>query len=531
MAPKCVGLPPSVICGRSPTVSSLPEATHWIESVKLLELNVHQHEPKNYGAVTAECMALIEQKQASRPNRVFSMAVTSEEALDFPQLAPDGLPTAWSAAIDQATASYLDPNMPRRLFIVSGGNSFPTSEDPYPQINFSQAFEDPAHSWNAISVGANTHYSDPDQPCAAPPGGLSPYSRTTLRWEQNGGSDCPLKPEVAFEGGNTYANPSQLSDHLQPLSLERQFLQDGLFIPTGATSAATAGIARLAAQIHGVLPEVWPETVRGLLVNSARWNEAMVRDVNLKNKGEVRGLVRTFGYGEPDLARAVSGSDKRATFYFEEEIQPFHMPQEGGVKTNEMIFFPLPVPKSELEAMGELEIKLYVTLSYFIEPNPGRRGLAKSKFRYGNCGLRFDLKSATESLDTFLANRSKQVHERLSRTEKGDRGEPSRGWTVGTNNQNRGSLHHDIWRGKAVDLASRDSLIVFPVDGWWRLRPKLERWDGRQRFSLVVTIETESEKSDIYAAVEATIPTLAVPTRVQQIESMFETEVDVPIDG
>ena len=513
--------------------SSFPNSTHWIESVKLLnDPNDRDHEPENYGAVTIECMAIIEQKQTNRPNRVFAMAITSEEALDFPQLAPDGLPTSWSSAIDKAVVSYLDPSMPRRLFVVSGGNSFPDKKNPYPKINFAQSFQDPAHSWNAVSVGANTHYVDPSQRCAARKGGLSPYSRTTLKWEENGGSDCPLKPEVVFEGGNSYADPALLSENLRPLSLEKQFLSDGYFIPTGATSAATAGIARLAAQIHQVLPDLWAETVRGLLVNSARWNETMLHKVNLNNKGEVHDLVRTVGYGEPKLNRAISGSEKRATFYFEEEIQPFFKPEgSSDIKTKEMIFFPLPMPGDFLEAMGDAKIKLHVTLSYFIEPNPGRRGLARSKFRYANCGLRFDLKSATESIDTFIANQSRKVHEKLARKQKGDRGNPSKGWIVGTNNQNRGSLHHDIWQGKAVDLASRDSLVIYPVDGWWRLRPKLERWDSKQRFALVVTIETEDSERDIYTAIEQIIPSLSVPTRVSEIEQMFETEIDVSIES
>ena len=68
----------------------MPSATHWIESVKLLnDPGKREHEPENYGAVTVECMSKFE---GDRSNRVFSMAITSEEALDFPHLAPDGLP-------------------------------------------------------------------------------------------------------------------------------------------------------------------------------------------------------------------------------------------------------------------------------------------------------------------------------------------------------------------------------------------------------------------------------------------------------
>ena len=503
----------------------LPPSTHWIESVKLLKFS-EPHEPKNYGAVTQECMARIEQEQKNRSNRVYSMAVTAEDAPDFPYLAPDGLPTAWSAAIDEATASSLDEDQPRRLFVVSGGNvSNPTS---YPKDSHDAPFQDPAQSWNAITVGASTHYSDPVEVCVAPKGGLSPYSRTTRKWVEFGASDCPLKPEVVFEGGNFYTNRTKNSDPLLPLSLHYEFLSKGPFAATGATSAATAGIARMAARIHAEFPELWPETVRALLVNSARWNPAMLEGVNLRVKGDVTEVVRTVGFGEPSFERAVSCSGSRATFFFEDELQPFGKVEDGSdVETREMILFPLPVPKSALEDMGTRNVRCYVTLSYFIEPNPGRRGLAKSKFRYANCGLRFDLKTSTESIDTFVGNRSKKVHDKLGRRSKGDRGNASRGWIVGSNNQDRGSLHHDIWEGKAVDLASRDAVVVYPVNGWWRLRKQLGRWDSRQRFTLAITIESDDPEHDLYTAVEQEISSLVVPQRVRDIAALFDTKVEV----
>ncbi|MEX2577547.1 MAG: S8 family peptidase [Verrucomicrobiales bacterium] len=503
----------------------LPPRTHWVESVKLLHFS-ESHEPKNYGAVTQECMARIEQKQKDRSNRVFSMAVTAEDAPDFPDLAPDGLPTSWSAAIDEATVSYLDEDQPRRLFVVSGGNVLdPTS---YPKDNHDAAFQDPAQSWNALSVGANTHYTDPREECVAPAGGLSPYSRTTRKWVEFGASDCPLKPEIVFEGGNDYTDRTQSSDPLLPLSLHHEFLSKGQFAVTGATSAATAAVARMAARIHAESPELWPETVRALLVNSARWTPAMLEGVNLRKKGDVTNLVRTVGFGEPSLERAVSCSRSRATFFFQEEIQPFGKVEDGSdIETREMVLLPLPVPKSVLEEMGTSKVRLVVTLSYFIEPNPGRRGLAKSKFRYANCGLRFDLKTSTESIDTFVANRSKKIHDKLGRRRKGDRGNASKGWIVGSNNQDRGSLHHDIWEGKAIDLASRDALVVYPVNGWWKLRKQLGRWDSRQRFALAMTIEADGAEHDLYTAVEQEIPSLAIPQRVREIAAMFETEVEV----
>ena len=59
----------------------------------------------------------------------------------------------------------------------------------------------------------------------------------------------------------------------------------------------------------------------------------------------------------------------------------------------------LPWPVQQLEALGEAIVEMRVTLSYFIEPKPGRRGgFARIQHRYQSCGLRFEVKRPQESL-------------------------------------------------------------------------------------------------------------------------------------
>ena len=67
----------------------------------------------------------------------------------------------------------------------------------------------------------------------------------------------------------------------------------------------------------------------------------------------------------------------------------------------------LPWPRDVLEDMGETQVEMRVTLSYFIEPNPSRRG--HSRYRYESHGLRFDVKRPLESIDNFGAG-SMQLH-------------------------------------------------------------------------------------------------------------------------
>ncbi|HGQ7357777.1 TPA: hypothetical protein ACL1TV_006392, partial [Pseudomonas aeruginosa] len=68
--------------------------------------------------------------------------------------------------------------------------------------------------------------------------------------------------------------------------------------------------------------------------------------------------------------------------------------------------------------------------------------------------------------------------------------------------RHKGSLHQDIWKGTAADLASRGMLAVFPGMGWWRTRPNLQRYNLPARYSLIISIKTPETDVDIYTPVE-----------------------------
>ena len=74
-------------------------------------------------------------------------------------------------------------------------------------------------------------------------------------------------------------------------------------------------------------------------------------------------------------------------------------------------------------------------------------------------------------------------------------------WLLGTWRRHRGSLHQDVWKGTAAELASRGFIAIYPSAGWWRTRPALERYSLPARYSLVVSIQTQQTEVDLYAAV------------------------------
>jgi hypothetical protein len=138
-----------------------------------------------------------------------------------------------------------------------------------------------------------------------------------------------------------------------------------------------------------------------------------------------------------------------------------------------------------------------VTLSYFIEPSPGRRGWTR-KHRYQSHGLRFDVKRPEESEDDFRKRVSRAARDE---DEEIDGGSDDREWQSGAHLRCKGSIHSDTWVGTAAQLAASGMIAVFPVTGWWKERPHLERYNYAAQYSLVATIETDATNVDLYTPI------------------------------
>ena len=122
------------------------ELRHRLESVKILPRD-GRNEPPDYGPITLGAMALAE-SAAPNQQRVFCLAVTAEGDDHW-------RPTLWSAALDQACAGTMDGY--RRLVLVSAGNLREDVGKNYPTENYVSSVENPAQSWNALTVGAYTN--------------------------------------------------------------------------------------------------------------------------------------------------------------------------------------------------------------------------------------------------------------------------------------------------------------------------------------------------------------------------------------
>ena len=376
---------------------------HRLESVKILPpTGFPANDPKSYGAITQAAVARPEIKQPNR-RRVFCMAVTNDNV-------SGSRPTTWSAAIDQACGGVMpgdDENAPRRLFVVAAGNApaeierariRPASENP---------IEDPAQSWNALTVGgytdkiaiADNGYADWSPLAEA--GDISPHTRTSETWPQG---KSPFKPEIVMEAGNRAVSPDGREvvnlDSLGVLSTGSDTDRHPL-TPFAATSAATAQAGRLAARLCADHPEYWPETIKALIVHSAEWTEPMIRVLDgTASRRDSYSLLRRFGYGVPSYDRATASAQNFLALVAQNVIQPFR--SQGGRKFGHCHFYRLPW-RTLLEDLGErnVNVALKVTLSYFIEPNPGTSSSIDPQ-RYQSYGLRFDLRRRLEAISDYL---------------------------------------------------------------------------------------------------------------------------------
>ena len=412
-----------------------------------------------------------------------------------------GMPSAYSSGIDKIC--FGEENY-KRLFIIPTGNIIEALHGGYPYLNEKKIIEDPAQSWNSITVGAYTQKNslqEKDKEKYSVIGQynmLSPFSKTSIGSEQ-----WSIKPDILMEGGNTaicdgFISTSEELSFLTTRSIHRN--KNSYFSTINATSCATAKASWLAAQIQYAYPNAWPETIRALMVHSAEWTKEMIKHYKPQTKKDYIKLLRICGYGVPNYNKAINTMNNYLTIISEEYIQPFakklNKKGEKRLLLNEIHLYKLQWPNEVLQDLGETIVKMKVTLSYFIEPSPGAVG-HKYNFKYQSHGLRFEVKTPTEDDNNFIKRINIAEREENEDGKKDYESSTDNNWKIGIKARTKGSLHSDIWEGTAVDLSTCNSIAVYPVGGWWKDRTHLNKWDSKTRYSLIVSIETPEVYNDI----------------------------------
>lgn len=476
--------------------------THRLESVKLLPPNgFDPNDPASYGVLTQTAISLPEITAPDR-SRVYCMAITNRDV-------SGATPSSWSAAIDQAAAGTMlgdEEQAPRRLIVLAAGNIAAETDPQRIRDQGEFTIEDPGQAWNALTVGGYTDLIDVTeegyeswQPLAGA-GDLSPHSRTSVTWPHG---RTPIKPEIVMEAGNRAINLARTEvltfGSISLLSTGSDM--DAPLVSFQATSAASAQAARLSARLAADHPDYWPETIRGLIVHSAEWTQPMLDafSVTAGKKANYE-IIRRFGYGVPDYERATASANNHLALFAQTDVKPFKL--EGKRQFDECHYYTLPIPQDLLVRLENTEVELKITLSYFIDPNPGLSGSVEPQ-RYQSFGLRFDLRRNGEPLDTFKKRINAAEREN---PRKGPRVEPDGDrWKLGANSISAGSLHCDTWAGPAIELLGRDMLCIKPVVGWWRDKAGKEYVNKKARYSLIITFKTKDAGIDLYTPIKAVV--------------------------
>ena len=494
----------------SPLASTQAHAVpHRLESVKILPPN-GQNAAHLYGWVTAQAAAKVEAAGAER-RRTFAMMTTSLGK-------SAGLPSEWSATIDRMAFGFkcapvtgdtqdVEEGSTPRLFVLAAGNVAWPDWVGYPSRNDLSPIENPAQAWNALTVGACTDLTHidtvkwPSLTALAPAGSLSPSSTTSLLWRRT----WPFKPDVVAEGGNGSLDAGKQvavgPESLRVLTTSHDMTQTPI-AESGDTSAAAADVARICGHLGNRYADYWPETMRALVVHGAHHTSAMrgtLPIVPLKKDKE--NLLRRFGYGAVNLGDSLYSSNRRATLVLQEAITPYKL-DGSDVKLGGLNMHALPWPVEELQRIADKSVALRVTLSYFVEPNPSRRGW-QSKFRYQSHGLRLAVKGSTETDERFGQRINKLEREEREEGDDEALGDPDvTHWFLGAQLRSRGSIHSDEWRGTAAQLAAKSHIAVFPVGGWWKDWKDSERYMTQVRYALVVTLEVIDDVDvDVYTPI------------------------------
>jgi hypothetical protein len=269
----------------------------------------------------------------------------------------------FAAAIDELAYRFRDREV---VFVVSAGNYIPetiTDEEllrSYPDYLLQDAgarLLDPATSALALTVGSlsygagrrtNGETEDRvDRLVAGEPGHPSPFSRTGF------GIGEAIKPEVVDIGGDLRFESGQIRQRVPQWAgiptTSNEFAAGRLFRTVAGTSFAAPRVAHLACRLFQEMPGISSNLVRALIADSARVPTS--RPASLADKHEAdEAILRLYGYGQPDFARARWSSDHEALLVADDvtEVDQFQLYELPS----------LPPEFLTAEGVGELSVSL-----------------------------------------------------------------------------------------------------------------------------------------------------------------------------
>jgi len=417
--------------------------------------------------------------------------------------------STWAAKLDSLIHER------KLLFVLAAGNlsmnsgiperpgvqEFLSDGQEYPKYLLQQfcRIANPAQSALSLTVGSVCigDYEDADRKSFGTKGHISPFSRI------GPGLWGGIKPDVVEYGGDLVRGKfdQHVTQHNQVAAEVVKTGANGLGYAIG-TSFAAPKVMHIIAHLAKRFPNDSTLLYKTLVIQSARLPEHTFFKPNIN-------ALRAYGYGIPDLQRAVENTPYRVTFV-----------AEGSVAAQQANLYTINIPEEIRRAGPDYDILIEVTLAYTAEPRRTRKRLKS----YFGSWLSWESSRLGERFDDF----SKRVLKEMEEEEFGDTGPEaaqdvtSIRWVISTSprygvvhgmKRQDGPTQKDWVILKSNVLTESLSFAVVGHKGWDK--------DTTQElpFAMAISFEAISKNIEIYRLIEV----------ANQVE--IEVEVAIPLEG
>jgi len=463
------------------------QSPFWLQNARILDEN-NQLVEKLFPAEALN--EIVDYYLSETETRIFQHSIASNRECRLSRM------SIWACAIDQISHNR------NVLFIQCAGNladrGLVNAPGIIDHLNIGRQYPDylyeassrsanPAQSLQALTVGSISadFFQGAYVKSLAPTKNPSAFSRSGFGlWNS-------IKPEVVEIGGDyardTGSPPALTTPSEVCPEMIRSTLNGGPAYASDSvgTSFSAPKISHIAGHIAAMFPAGSPLLYRALIVNSARWPEwAETAPVGNRPK-----IVRSLGYGVPNLERATENSENRITLITEGVYEPHS--GDGYV-------FGIPIPESLRRPGEDYEVRIDVTLSYSAEPRRTR----KSRRGYLGVWLDWVASKKEESFETFRARVLKDF-------EQDDANDTNFKWTFGKKmsrdgqtegvTRQNGTLQKDWTYARSHELPEVLGVAVHAHQGWCS--------DGEEtaKFTLVASIEILGEGVQVYEEIREAV--------------------------
>lgn len=294
--------------------------------------------------------------------RIFNLSINSYSPCKLIHM------SQWASAIDKL---MYESNI---LFILSAGNISLESGNPlrpgikehiqagrqYPNYLLEQSssrIANPAQSCFALTVGSIciSKLDDVQKESFGAKDDPSSFSRTGL------GLWSMIKPDVVEYGGDfakeKNANPNLTNEFAISPELVKSTYNGGSGVGQDSvgTSYAAPKVAHIVARLQQLFPNESSNLYRALVAQSARLPESIFLNPTLNH-------IRHYGYGIPNLQRAIENSERRITLIASNKIS-----------AKQANLYSIKVPEQMNRPGEDYDILIEVTLSFVARPRRTRR--------------------------------------------------------------------------------------------------------------------------------------------------------------